>query len=121
MTEHGLEADVRGKRAQHVRVGMVDGQLGARCTCAANVLGPPACRHVWATLLEIDRQALLPALRLSERTLALAELEATQEKKPKSPAGTRRNKAAAATRVARPEAPTPATGRAAGARKRLTR
>lgn len=76
VTERGLEADVKGKRTQRVRLRVDDGRLGAACSCAAKVLGPASCRHVWATLLEVDRQGVLASLRTSERTLALGPLDA---------------------------------------------
>ena len=76
ITDRMLEADIKGKRTQHVRLVVEDGRLAAACSCAAKVLGPVACRHVWAALLEVDRQALLPSLRTLERSLALASLEA---------------------------------------------
>lgn len=78
VTDKGLDADVKGTKVQHVRMRVEDGRLGVACSCAAKVLGPPACRHVWATLLEIDRQGLWPALRSTERVLALGALDAAR-------------------------------------------
>jgi hypothetical protein len=88
VSESGLDADVRGKRTLHVRLRAQNGQLAAACTCSAKVLGAARCRHVWATLLEADRQALLGSLRTTCRTLALVGLDAGP--KPKAPAATRR-------------------------------
>ncbi len=74
VSESGLDADVRGKRTLQVRLRVDEGRLAAACTCSAKVLGPARCRHVWATLLEADRQALLAPLRATARTLALIPL-----------------------------------------------
>jgi uncharacterized Zn finger protein len=71
----GLDAEVKGKRVQHVRLRVQDGRLASGCSCAPKVLGPAACRHVWATLLEIDRQGALDGLRSSQRALALTALD----------------------------------------------
>ena len=84
VSETGLDADVRGQRVQHVRLRVhADGRLASGCTCAAKILGPAACRHVWATLLEIDRQGALDALRGTQRALALIALDAPL-KRPKT-------------------------------------
>lgn len=71
VSESGLDADVKGKRSHHVRLRVDDGRLAAACTCCAKVLGPASCRHVWATLLEVDRQGALGLLRSTPRVLAL--------------------------------------------------
>lgn len=78
VTDRTIEAEVRGKRTQLVRLVVVDGRIGVTCSCAAKLLGPAACRHVWATLLEVDRQGLLPTLRELDRSLALVALEGPQ-------------------------------------------
>lgn len=88
VSDAGLDADVRGKRTLHVRLRAEGGQLGAACTCSPKVLGAARCRHVWATLLEVDRQVLLASLRTSCRTLALVALDVAT-KKPKAPAAAR--------------------------------
>src|SRR6476661_204629 len=59
VSESGLDADVKGKRSHHVRLRVDDGRLAA------------SCRHVWATLLEADRQGALASLRSTPRVLAL--------------------------------------------------
>ena len=79
VSEAGLDADVKGKRTLHVRLRVDDGQLAAACTCSAKLLGPARCRHVWATLLEADRQVVLGTLRKTPRTLALVALDATSK------------------------------------------
>ena len=84
VSESGLDADVKGQRVQHVRLRVQDGRLASGCTCAAKVLGPAACRHVWATLLEIDRQGALEVLRGTSRALTLTALDAPL-KRPKKP------------------------------------
>jgi uncharacterized Zn finger protein len=76
VSELGLDADVKGQRVQHVRLRIQDGRLASGCTCAAKVLGPAACRHVWATLLEIDRQGAFDTLRVTQRALTLTALDA---------------------------------------------
>ena len=75
VSESGLDAEVKGKRTLGVRLRVDGGRLAAACTCSAKVLGPARCRHVWATLLEVDRQALLGSLRSTPRVLALVVLE----------------------------------------------
>lgn len=75
VSESGLDAEVKGKRTLHVRLRVDGGRLAAACSCSAKVLGPAHCRHVWATLLEVDRQALLGSLRSTPRVLALVVLE----------------------------------------------
>lgn len=81
VTERGVDADVKGKRTQRVRLRVDGGQLAAACSCAAKALGPAACRHLWATLLEIDRQGALGDLRRTSRTLALSALDAPRPKR----------------------------------------
>jgi len=76
VSESGLDAEVKGKRTLHVRLRVAEGRLAAACTCSAKVLGPAHCRHVWAALLEADRQAVLGSLRATPRALALVVLEA---------------------------------------------
>ena len=75
VSESGLDAEVKGKRTLDVRLRIDAGRLAVACTCSAKVLGPARCRHVWATLLEVDRQALLGSLRSTPRVLALVVLE----------------------------------------------
>ncbi len=75
VSESGLDAEVKGKKTLLVRLRVEGGQLAAACTCSAKLLGPARCRHVWATLLEADRQALLPSLRTTPKGLALVVLD----------------------------------------------
>ena len=75
VSEGAIDADVKGKRTLRVRMRVEGGRLAAACTCAAKVLGPAACRHVWATLLEIDRRGGFESLRSTQRGLALAAVE----------------------------------------------
>ncbi|MDB5215771.1 MAG: hypothetical protein JWO86_3698 [Myxococcaceae bacterium] len=81
VSESGLDAEVKGQRVQHVRLRVQDGHLASGCTCAAKLLGPAACRHVWATLLEVDRQGAFDGLRSSQRALALTALAAPDSKR----------------------------------------
>jgi hypothetical protein len=111
VTELGLEADVRGKRTQRVRLRVDEGRLGVTCSCAAKVLGPSACRHVWAALLEIDRQGLLATLRCTERPLALGTLETRCPRARTTPTPTADEAAASA----RPRTKAPKTTKAAAA------
>jgi uncharacterized Zn finger protein len=87
VSDAGLDAEVKGKRTLHVRLRVDDGRLAAACTCSAKLLGPARCRHVWATLLEADRQALLGSLRSTARTLALVVVDAGT--KPERPGAAR--------------------------------
>jgi hypothetical protein len=73
-TASAVEAEVRGKRVQHVRLAVDEGRLATACSCSATLLGPAVCRHVWATLLEVDRQGALESLRATQRGLGLAPL-----------------------------------------------
>ena len=77
VSDGAIDADVKGKRVLKVRLRSAEGRLAAACTCRAKVLGPAACRHVWATLLEIDRRGLLESLRRTQRTLALSTVDET--------------------------------------------
>jgi hypothetical protein len=84
VSEAGLDAEVKGQRVQRVRLRVEEGRLASGCSCAPKILGPAACRHVWATLLEIDRQGALDGLRGSQRALALAALDAPAAKPPRT-------------------------------------
>ena len=81
VSESAIESDVKGKRTLHVTLRVADGRLSSACTCAPRTLGPAACRHVWATLLEIDRRGAFASLRTTERSLTLGVIET------KGPAG----------------------------------
>lgn len=82
VTDSAVDADVKGTRVQHVRLRLQEGNLCSACSCSAKVFGPATCRHVWATLLEIDRQGALLTLRGTERALALGALDAARTKRP---------------------------------------
>lgn len=101
VSEGAIDADVKGKRTLRVCLRVVEGRLASACTCAAKVLGPAACRHVWATLLEIDRRGAFESLRSTQRSLVLGVIEAAkpapQTARAKAPA---RTKAPAKTRGA---------------------
>ncbi|HSO35446.1 MAG TPA: hypothetical protein VLT33_23115 [Labilithrix sp.] len=75
VSETAIESDVKGKRTLHVILRIVEGRLSSACTCAPRMLGPAACRHVWATLLEIDRRGAFERLRTTERSLTLGVIE----------------------------------------------
>lgn len=101
VTDGSIDADVKGKRTQRVRLRVDGGRLASACTCSAKLLGPAACRHVWATLLEIDRRGSLESLRLTGRTLALGMIEADRAKPPaRKPARTEETKPPARRRRA---------------------
>lgn len=80
VSEAAIDADVKGKRTQRVRLRALGGRLASSCTCVARMLGPATCRHVWATLLEIDRRGALDSLRATQRTIALGVIEADAPK-----------------------------------------
>src|SRR5262249_6169629 len=63
-------------RTRTVRVRVHAGALGLACSCTAESLDPPSCKHVWATLLELDRRGALGALRESVKPLAVTTLPA---------------------------------------------
>ena len=75
VSESAIKAEVKGKRTLRVVLRVAGGRLSSACTCSAKILGPAACRHVWATLLEIDRRGALESLRLTERALPLGVVE----------------------------------------------
>ncbi|MDB4945075.1 MAG: hypothetical protein JWP97_4609 [Labilithrix sp.] len=74
-----IEAEVKGKRTHRASLRAAGGKLAAACTCTASLVGPAACRHVWAALLEVDRQSLFESLRATERSLPLDVVEAKVE------------------------------------------
>lgn len=84
-SEKLIEADVKGKRTLRVRLQVDDGRLAAACTCFAKTMGPAACRHVWAVLLEVDRRGAFAALRATSRSLALGMVVAAAPGKVKAP------------------------------------
>jgi uncharacterized Zn finger protein len=100
VSERAIEADVRGKRTLRVTLRVDGGRLAAACTCSAKVLGPAACRHVWATLLEIDKRGLFESLRTTQRSLPLEVVEAAKSPKPPRAKTPPRPKAPAKARVA---------------------
>lgn len=85
LDDSSCEADVKGQRTQTVLLRVEEGRLGAACTCAANTLGPAACKHVWATLLELDRRDAFVSLRGSLRPLALTGIDAAPKRKIATP------------------------------------
>ena len=123
-SDKAIDADVKGTRIQQVQLRVEDGRIAAACTCSAKVLGPATCRHVWATLLEIDRQAALPGLRSTQRPLAIEMPDALKARpskaKPAKALGAKEpeEKAAKDPEAKQPRTPKPsATRRAARARK----
>lgn len=81
-----VRATVRGKH--RVQVEASRGSVGVRCSCAPDSLDMTTCKHVWATLLAIDRDDVLGAMRetpASLKVVPLARPERThsEEKKPK--------------------------------------
>jgi uncharacterized Zn finger protein len=99
-TPSTVDAEVRGKRVQHVRLALDEGRLATACSCSATLLGPAVCRHVWATLLEVDRQGALESLRATQRGLGLAPLadKAKARAKQAPPTEARAKQAAARVR-----------------------
>jgi hypothetical protein len=88
MSENAVEADVKGKRTLHVTLRVADGRLSSGCTCSAKLLGPAACRHVWATLLEVDRRGAFERLRTTARALTLGP-PAVEGKPARAPRGSK--------------------------------
>jgi hypothetical protein len=101
--ESGVDAEVKGKRTQQVRLRVDAGRLAAGCTCAAKLLGPATCKHVWAALLEVDREGALPTLRSTQRVLALGVLDAPA-KRTRPPAITPAPEVPSAKRSTKPTA-----------------
>jgi len=101
-SEIAIEADVKGKRTLRVTLRATGGRLASACTCSAKIFGPAVCRHVWATLLEIDRRGAFESLRSTDRALALGVIDGKAAKTTKVPTpaklrGTQRATAGAAT------------------------
>lgn len=84
-SETAIEADVKGKRTLRVKLRATGGRLASACTCSARVLGPAVCRHVWATLLEIDRRGAFESLRSTEQPLALGVIDEKPAKAARPP------------------------------------
>ena len=70
-----IQAKVRGDQTRDVRLQEQDGRLLVQCTCPARTYETPGCKHVWATLLEVDRRGALGGLRAARTPLAVAFLE----------------------------------------------
>lgn len=70
-----IQAKVRGDQTRDVRLQEQDGRLLVQCTCPARTYETPGCKHVWATLLEVDRRGALGGLRGARTPLAVAFLE----------------------------------------------
>jgi hypothetical protein len=70
-------AKVRGPRTRDVRLEDDGGRLLVQCTCPARTFERPGCKHVWATLLEIDRRGALGGLRGTRANLPVAFLDRT--------------------------------------------
>jgi hypothetical protein len=105
VTDASIDAEVKGKRTQHVRLRVAEGRLAAACTCAAKLLGPATCKHVWAALLEVDREGALPGLRATQRILALGVVDAPPKRPAAAAAGVTKKKAAAASSRRAPARP----------------
>ncbi len=83
-----IVAKVRGEQTRSVRLEDADGRLLVQCTCPARTFERPGCKHVWATLLEIDRRGALAGLRGARSPLAVSFLEAPPEPPAPTPAPT---------------------------------
>jgi hypothetical protein len=68
-TKTEVRARVRSKRTHDVFLRADAGRLLVACTCPAPDIGEKACKHAWATLLEIDRRGGLEDLRTSTTRL----------------------------------------------------
>jgi hypothetical protein len=56
-----VRAIVRGARAFDVTVTADEGGASVACDCQGFRAGQQVCRHVWATLIKIQNEGLLPA------------------------------------------------------------
>ena len=75
-TDVTFDTVVKGKRVQKVRLRIEEGRCLAACTCCAKLMGPAACKHVWATLLEVDRRGAFESLRATQRAMTLGVIAA---------------------------------------------
>jgi hypothetical protein len=55
--EDVIEADVQGSELYEVVIDCSDGWMEAECTCA---YGDGYCKHIWATILQAEKQEVLP-------------------------------------------------------------
>lgn len=99
-----IDARVRGKRTRDVVLSVrADGALAVTCSCPAQSYGQTHCKHVWAALLEIDRQGAFEELRGTRRALDLVAADAVANAnapaaKKKTAAAVKKKKAAAKKR-----------------------
>lgn len=61
-TPKRVRARVRSKRVHDVELQARSGRLIVACSCPARSFGQTVCKHVWATLLEVDRKGGLEDL-----------------------------------------------------------
>lgn len=103
-----VTAKVRGTRTRDVVLEVQGPALFVRCTCPARALEQPGCKHVWATLLEVDRRAGLASLRAlaSPARLRVAFLEDAQtardDAQEKAPGERGKKRRAATTKASSP-------------------
>lgn len=76
LTDAHARIAVKGAKARRVEVRVTPEGLSATCSCAPSSVPLLPCRHVWASLLELDRCEAFPALRQGRGKLALAMAEA---------------------------------------------
>ena len=116
ITDDAVDAAVKGKRLQQVRLRIEDGRVATGCTCCAKLMGPAACKHVWAALLEVDRRGAFASLRTTARVLLLGVLDAAKAKATKPKTTTTKAPAKAASKVAaKPKATAAKRARVRGA------
>lgn len=78
-----IAAKVGGSaQTRDVRLQERDGRLLVQCTCPARTFERPGCKHVWATLLEVDRRGALEGLRTARTPLPVSFLEPPSPKEP---------------------------------------
>ncbi len=98
--EH-VRARVRSKRTHDVDLQAQGGRLLVACSCPARSFGQTVCKHVWATLLEVDRRGGLEKLHTVKGMLPVdpAPERAPATKPAVSPKPTRSTAAPSAKRA----------------------
>ena len=54
VSDHTARACVQGSRRYHVNLRFDKRTLSAACTCSSYQNSFKACKHIWATILEVD-------------------------------------------------------------------
>jgi hypothetical protein len=109
-TPKHVRARVRSKRVHDVDLHARGGRLVVGCSCPARSFGQTVCKHVWAALLEVDRQGGLEDLHAVKGMLPV---DAAPSQDTATPTAVLESEMT--PRHKRPKAPRPATSPAKSA------